>query len=44
MKESILAKQEEVKLVQQNCYELVCHDLVQSILENKASKRVQKRR
>lgn len=31
-------KQEEVKLVQQNCYELVCHDLVQSILENKASK------
>ena len=31
-------KQEEVKLVQQNCYELVCHDVVQSILENKASK------
>ncbi len=31
-------KQEEVKLVQQNCYELVCHDVVESILENKPSK------
>ncbi|MCR4712837.1 MAG: Gfo/Idh/MocA family oxidoreductase [Treponemataceae bacterium] len=31
-------KQEEVKLVQQNCYELVCHDVVTSILENKPSR------
>ena len=31
-------KQEEVKLVQQNCYELVCHDVVESILENKPSR------
>ena len=31
-------KQEGVKLVQQNCYELVCHDVVESILENKPSK------
>ena len=31
-------KQEEIKLVPQNCYELVCHNVVESILENKASK------
>ena len=31
-------RQEEVKLVQQNCYELVCHDVVESILENKPSR------
>ena len=31
-------KQEEVKLVQQNCYELVCHNVVESILENKPSR------
>jgi len=31
-------KLEEVKPVQQNCYELVCHDVVESILENKPSR------
>ena len=31
-------KQEEIKLVQQNCYQLVCHDVVESILESKPSK------
>lgn len=31
-------KHEEVKLVPQNCYELVCHNVVESILENKASR------
>ena len=31
-------KQEEIKLVPQNCYELVCHNVVESILQNKASK------
>ncbi|MCR5062416.1 MAG: Gfo/Idh/MocA family oxidoreductase [Treponema sp.] len=31
-------KQEEIKLKQQNCYELVCHNVLGSILENKKSK------
>ena len=31
-------KHEEVKLVPQNCYELVCHNVVESILENKTSR------
>ena len=31
-------KHEEVNLVPQNCYELVCHNVVESILENKASR------
>jgi len=31
-------KQEEIKLVPQNCYELVCHNVVESILQNKPSK------
>lgn len=30
-------KQEEIKLKQQNCYELVCHNVLESILENKKS-------
>ena len=31
-------KREEVKLEPQNCYQLVCHDVVESILENKKSR------
>ena len=31
-------KQEEIKLVPQNCYELVCHNVVESILQNKPSR------
>ena len=31
-------KQEEIKLFPQNCYELVCHNVVESILQNKPSK------
>ena len=31
-------KQEEVKFEPQNCYQLVCHDVVESILQNKASR------
>ena len=31
-------KQEEIKLEQQNCYELVCHNVLESILENKKSR------
>ena len=31
-------KWEEVKLEPQNCYQLVCHDVVESILENKKSR------
>lgn len=31
-------KQEEIKLKQQNCYELVCHNVLESILENKKSR------
>ncbi len=31
-------KQEEIKLGQQNCYQLVCHNVLESILENKKSR------
>ena len=31
-------KQEEIKLEMQNCYQLVCHDVVESILGNKKSR------
>ena len=31
-------KQEEVKLEQQNCYQLVCHEVVEAILENRKSR------
>ncbi|SEQ12998.1 Predicted dehydrogenase [Treponema bryantii] len=31
-------KQEEIKLEQQNCYQLVCHNVLESILENKKSR------
>ena len=31
-------KQEEIKLEQQNCYQLVCHEVVESILENRKSR------
>ncbi len=31
-------KQEEVELKPQNCYQLVCHDVVESILQNKTSR------
>ena len=31
-------KQEEIKLKQQNCYQLVCHNVLESILENKKSR------
>ena len=31
-------KQEEVELKPQNCYQLVCHDVVESIMQNKASR------
>ena len=31
-------KQEEVKLEQQNCYQLVCHEVVEAILKNRKSR------
>ena len=31
-------KQEEIKLKPQNCYQFVCHDVVESILENRMSR------
>ena len=31
-------KQEEIKLELQNCYQLVCHDVVESILDNRPSR------
>ena len=31
-------KQKEIKLKQQNCYQLVCHNVLESILENKKSR------